>query len=220
MTDSDGLQGTPRHPWRQIDLDLYERHMSDPRVGQLQRLREITGEQLATYPSRVIGVLGVAGGNGLDLVDAETTDAVYGYDINPDYLAVCGSRYRDDFGDRLHLVETRIGRGLTIERVGLLIANLVVEYIGLDEFAAFAAANVPSIGVLSCVVQRNDAEAFVSSTDYAPSFDALASVSSDIDPDTLTSAMSDAGFVALGRWEYPLPNDKTLVRQDFRPCPR
>jgi hypothetical protein len=67
------------------------------------------------------------------------------------------------------------------------------------------------------VIQRNDGEGFVSSTDYASSFDALASVSSDIDPETLTSAMSDGGFVALDRREYPLPNDKTLVRQDFRP---
>jgi hypothetical protein len=77
-----------------------------------------------------------------------------------------------------------------------------------------------SIGVLSCVIQRNDAAGFVSSTEYASSFDALASVSSDIDPEALDSAMSDAGFVALGRCEYPLPNGKILVRQDFRPGPR
>lgn len=44
-------------------------------------LREITREQLAAYPSRAIGVLGVAGGDGLDLIDPATTDVVYGYDI-------------------------------------------------------------------------------------------------------------------------------------------
>jgi hypothetical protein len=128
-------------------------------------------------------------------------------------------RYRDDFGDRLHLIETRIDRSVRIERVDLLIANLIIEYVGIDEFVAFAAANAGSIGVLSCVIQRNDAEGFVSSTEYASSFDALASVSSDIDPETLTAAMSEGGFVALGRCEYPLPNDKTLIRQDFRPGP-
>jgi hypothetical protein len=144
---------------------------------------------------------------------------VYGYDINPDYLAACETRYRDDFGDRLRLIETKIDRSVTIERVDLLIANLIIEYVGIDEFVAFAAANARSIGVLSCVIQRNDAEGFVSSTEYASSFDALASVSSDIDPDTLTSAMSDEGFVALNRCEYPLPNGKTLIRRDFRPRP-
>ena len=190
--------------------------MSDAQVGQLQLLREITGEQLAAYPSRAIGVLGVAGGNGLDLIDSQNTDVVYGYDVNPDYLVACDARYRDSFADRLHLVEARIDRSLMIERVGLLIANLIIEYVGAEEFVAFAAANVRSIGVLSCVIQRNGAESFVSSTDYSSSLDALASVSSDIDPDALTSALSDAGFLALGRHEYPLPNGKTLLRQDFR----
>jgi hypothetical protein len=218
VTASDRRRGRLEHPWRGIDLDVYEQHMSDAQVGQLQRLRDITGEQLAAYPSRTIGVLGVAAGNGLDLINPETTDAVYGYDINADYLEACQTRYRNDLGDRLHLVETNIDRSLAIERVDLLIANLIIEYVGAEEFAAFAAANARSIGVLSCVIQRNDAAGFVSSTDYASSFEALASVSSDIDPETLDSAMSKAGFAALGRCEYPLPNGKTLIRQDFRPA--
>jgi hypothetical protein len=219
VTASDRHRGAPEHPWCGIGLDVYEQHMGDPRVGQLRRLHDITGEQLAAYPSRAVGVLGIAGGNGLDLIDVETTDAVYGYDINPDYLAACETRYPGDFGERLHLIETRIDRTVRIERVDLLIANLIVEYVGIDEFVAFAAANARSIGVLSCVIQRNNGEGFVSSTDYASSFDVLGSVSSDIDPETLTSAMSDGGCVALDRREYPLPNDKTLMRQDFRPGP-
>jgi hypothetical protein len=191
--------------------------MSNGRVGQLQRLHAITGEQLAAHPSRSVGVLGVAGGNGLDLIDPKATDAVYGYDINPDYIHACDTRYRAAFGDRLHLIETSIDRSVTIERVELLIANLIVEYVGVDEFAAFAAANASSIGVLSCVIQRSEAEGFVSSSDDSTAFDGLASVSSDIDPEALEEALSDAGFMALGRFEYPLPNGKTLVRQDFAP---
>jgi hypothetical protein len=65
----------------------------------------------------------------------------------------------------LHLIETSIDRSLRIERVDLLIANLVIEYVGLHQFVSFAAANADSIGVLCCVVQRNDAAGFVSSTD-------------------------------------------------------
>ena len=189
--------------------------MGNASVGQLQQLRDITGEQLAAFPSRAIGVLGVAGGNGLDLIDPETADAVYGFDINPDYLAACETRYRDRFEDRLHLIEAKIDRSLTIERVDLLIANLIVEYVGIEEFVAFAAANARSIGVLSCVIQRNDAEGFVSSTDHTPSFEALAAVSSDIDPRALASAMSHTGFVVVDSREYSLPNGKALVRQDF-----
>ena len=71
----------------------------------------------------------------------------------------------------------------------------------------------------SIAISADSLPGFVSSTVYSSSFDALASVSSDIDPETLTSAMEEGGFVALGRWEYPLPNAKILVRQDFRPSP-
>ena len=206
---------TDDHPWRDIPLEVYERHMGDERVTQLQRLHDITGDQLTAHPAHSIGVLGIAGGNGLDLVDPRTTNDVYGYDINPDYLRVCQSRYRATLGDRLHLVETTIGRSLRIEPVDLLIANLIIEYVGLDEFVAFATTNAHRIGVLSCVIQRNDTAGFVSSTDDSRSFDALASVSSDIDPAALTSAMTAAGFAALDRAEYYLPNGKALVRIDF-----
>ncbi|WP_392671306.1 hypothetical protein [Streptomyces sp. LN785] len=84
-TAPDPRRNSPEHPWRGIGLHVYERHMEDPRVGQLQRLRDITGEQLAAYPFRTIGILGIAGGNGLDLIDPQVTQAVYGYDINADY---------------------------------------------------------------------------------------------------------------------------------------
>jgi hypothetical protein len=79
--------------------------MSDQRVGQTQHLHAITGDQIAAHSPRRLAVLGVAGGNGLDLIDPETTDAVFTYDVNSDYLAVCGARHRDALGDRLHLIE-------------------------------------------------------------------------------------------------------------------
>ena len=58
MSTVDPPAATPEHPWRGIDLDVYERHMSDARVGQLQQLHEITGEQLSTYPGRTVGYWG------------------------------------------------------------------------------------------------------------------------------------------------------------------
>lgn len=194
--------------------------MSDAGVGQLQRLREITREQLAAFPARSIAMLGVAGGNGLDLIDPATTDDVYGYDINPDYLRACEARYRSVLGERLHLIEVSIDRSFTIERVDLVIANLIIEYVGAEEFAAFASANAPFIGGLSSVIQRNDNEGFVSSTRDASAFGGLSSVASDIEPEALAALVSDAGFKAVSSFEYFLPNGKTLVRQDFRAAVR
>jgi hypothetical protein len=215
MSPDPGSTGTGNHPWPRIGLEVYERHMGDPSVGQLQALRDITGEQLKAIPSRSIGILGIAGGNGLDLIDPAFTDAIYGFDINAEYLSACEMRYRERFGDRLRLVETRIDRSTTIEAVDLLIANLIVEYIGLDEFAEFVLANASSIAALSCVIQRNGTAGFVSETEYAASFEPLATISSDIEPDALEASMNRAGLKAVARYEYGLPNGKILVRQDF-----
>ena len=208
------------HPWRGIDLDVYERHMSDPRVGQLPRLHTITAEQVGSYPGRAISILGVAGGNGLDAIDPLAVDTVHGYDINPDYLAACETRYRPRFGERLHLVEATVDRTLILEPADLVIANLIIEYVGVAEFAAFASVNAPVIGTLSCVIQSSDAQNFVSATPYSASFDGLASVSSDVDPRALTSAMAEAGFQLLHISEHPWPDGKTLVRLDFQPITR
>ena len=212
---SPSAPGTGDHPWQGIRLNVYEQHMSDPSVGQLQMLRQITNEQLTAFPSRSIGILGIAGGNGLDLIDPAVTDTIFGFDLNTEYLGACEARYRARFGDRLRLIETTIDRFMTIERVDLLIANLIIEYIGLNEFAAFVIANAASIGILSSVIQVNRSTGFVSDTEYATSFEALASIASDIEPDALQALMSDAGFRVLARHEYGLPNGKSLVRQDF-----
>jgi hypothetical protein len=76
-------------------------------------------------------------------------------------------RYRPVLGSRLRLVEAAIDRTVLIEPVELLIANLLIEYVGLEEFAAFVALNSSAIGVLSSVIQRIDDAGFVSATAYA-----------------------------------------------------
>ena len=40
-------------------------------------------------------VLGIAGGNGLEHVSKDKFEAVYGVDINEDYLRVVSERYKD-----------------------------------------------------------------------------------------------------------------------------
>ena len=74
--------------------------MADPKVGQLQQLREITREQVRDHPARRNGILGVSGGNGLDAIDPRGVEAVNGYDVNREYHRTCVARYRELFGDR------------------------------------------------------------------------------------------------------------------------
>lgn len=207
---------TGPHPWQGIPLDVYEAHMSDPTVGQLDQLHTITRDQLADYAPRTVAVLGIAGGNGLDLIDTTSVVEVHGYDLNPDYLHTFETRHRVRLGHRLHLHQTAITQTLILPRVDLVIANLIIEYVGLTEFLAFAARNTNNIGVLSCVTQHDQGVGFVSTTEHTAAFDGLADVSADIDADQLTTELTHAGFVETTRRDYPLPNHKELRRRDFR----
>ena len=59
----------------------------------------------------------------------------------------------------------------------------------------------PALVATLIATQRHDAAGFLSATEYSGSFDALASVSSDIDADDLAEAMDNAGSFDLGRTE-------------------
>lgn len=48
------------HPWEEIDLSVYEKHMSLDRVGQLQAMNYIMRDQFYAYPARTIMILGIA----------------------------------------------------------------------------------------------------------------------------------------------------------------
>ncbi|MFW6306305.1 MAG: methyltransferase type 11, partial [Bacillota bacterium] len=74
------------NPWKEIDLNTYENHMKSNDVFQLQTLNAITGEQLSDYNYSYIGILGIAGGNGLECIDKDKTSKVYGFDISKNYL--------------------------------------------------------------------------------------------------------------------------------------
>lgn len=81
------------HPWEDISLNDYEKHMSLDSVFQLQTMNEMMKEQFFTYPAKSVIILGVAGGNGLEHIDAQAIEKVYGVDINKSYLKACSNRF-------------------------------------------------------------------------------------------------------------------------------
>lgn len=81
------------NPWKKINLNDYESHMSLDNVYQLQALNEMMKEQFTTYDIESLMILGVAGGNGLEHIDNEKIKKVYGVDVNKDFLTECEKRY-------------------------------------------------------------------------------------------------------------------------------
>ena len=203
------------NPWEEISLDDYEKHMSLDSVRQLQALDSIMKEQFSAYPVETAAVLGVAGGNGLEHIDTDKFRTVYGVDINADYLSAVSQRFTQLSGvlECLHI--DLINEAEKLPQAQLLIANLLIEYIGYGAFQRTVLQTAPEY--VSCVIQINtDEEQWVSESPYLRAFDRLDEVHHQIEEKALTAAMEEIGYSLIFQESFSLPNGKALVRLDFK----
>ena len=202
-----------RNPWEKIRLDDYENHMRLESVYQLQVLNEMMREQFSTYDIESVMILGVAGGNGLEHIDEKVIKKVYGVDVNQRFLDECSRRY-SEFGTLLELICTDLLEAdLCLPQSNLLVANLLVEYIGYDCFQKVVEAVAPEY--VSCIIQINTGDSFVSDSPYLHAFDGLEEVHHQMDEVALVKSMAEIGYRKAERQEQNLPNGKKFVRIDF-----
>lgn len=201
------------NPWEEIDLKAYEKHMSLENVFQLQALNQIMKDQFYSYPVQSIMILGVAGGNGLEHIDKNIIHKVYGVDINKDYLDMCVNRHSELQGifETIHTDLTRETNELPY--ADLIIANLVIEYIGYEHFQKTIKRISPKY--VSAVIQINTDTAFVSDSPYIHVFDRLEEVHHQIEETALVKAMEQIGYRKTTQIDEELPNGKKLIRTDF-----
>lgn len=201
------------NPWETVSLDDYENHMKLDSVRQLQTMNQLMADQFTRYPVRNAMVLGVAGGNGLEHVDPERLETVYGVDLNQEYLAACAARY-PHLTETLRLVEADLTAAEPdLPPAEMVIANLLVEYIGYPCFQRVLQKVFPEY--VSCVIQINTDEGFVSDSPYIHAFDGLGSIHHQMEEEALTEYLAAIGYMLNYREECPLPNGKKLVRMDY-----
>ena len=203
------------NPWEEISLDDYEKHMSLGSVRQLQAMNSIMQEQINTYPAETAMILGIAGGNGLEHVRPEKFRKVYGVDINAGYLRAVSERYTElsDVLECLHI--DLMNEAEKLPQAQLLIANLLIEYIGYGAFQKAVLQTAPEY--VSCVIQINtDTEQWVSESPYLHAFDRLDEVHHQMEEKALMAAMDEIGYSLILQKSEPLPNGKSLVRLDFK----
>ena len=203
------------NPWEEIKLDDYEKHMSLDSVKQLQTMNSIMKEQFEAYPVSSAMVLGVAGGNGLEYVRKEKYQKVYGVDINKEYLKAVAERYRNLEGNLVCRQVDLTSGYEKLPKCQLLIANLLIEYIGYETFKKVV--RHVEAEYVSCVIQINtDKENWVSDSPYLHAFDRLDEVHCQMEEDALVKAMNEIGYQKIYQSCQPLPNGKALVRLDFK----
>ncbi len=202
------------NPWEEIRLDDYENHMRLDSVKQLQALNQLMRDQFAAYPVRTAMILGVAGGNGLEHISNGQFDAVYGVDINRDYLNAVTERY-SYLGDMLRCLRLNLLRDADkLPQAELVVANLLIEYIGYSAFQSVIRQVEPKY--VSCVIQINtEEEAWVSDSPYLHAFDRLDEVHHQMDENVLEEKMKEIGYTGILQEARELPNGKKLVRLDY-----
>ncbi len=202
------------NPWEDISLSDYENHMSLDSVKQLQAMNIIMKKQFVAYPVDTAMVLGIAGGNGLEHVSKDKYKTVYGVDINADYLKTVEARYGALEGVLECIKADIINECDKLPEAQLVIANLLVEYIGYEAFMMAMMRVRPQY--ISCVIQINiDEHQWVSDSPYLHAFDRLDEVHCQMEDEALIRAMKETGYQKILSESYLLPNGKALLRLDF-----
>ncbi|TCL02085.1 class I SAM-dependent methyltransferase [Sodalis ligni] len=201
------------NPWEKLDLAYYEGHMQFESVRQAQILNEIMQSQFNDYTVSSICILGIAGGNGLEHINKNTISKVYGIDVNEQYLHACQNRFTtlDSILELRHADLTL--SDAYVPEVEIIVANLVIEYIGLNIFTKLLAENPPKY--VSCVIQINCENAFVSSTPFEEHFEEISSFHNDINEKQLIKTLQLIGFRNNFVKAHSLPNKKNFLRLDF-----
>lgn len=202
-----------KNPWEEIPLSDYENHMKLDSVMQLQAMNQMMNGQFHTYPVDSIMILGVAGGNGLEHIDREKYKKVYGIDINEGYLEAVQERY-SNLSDILECRKINLlEEADKLPKAQMVVANLLIEYIGYECFQKAIVSAEPKY--VSCGIQINLDDSWVSDSPYLHVFDDLDRVHHQMNADSLRCAMEEIGYKPIRELDYPLPNGKKLVQLDF-----
>ncbi|MFR1841397.1 MAG: class I SAM-dependent methyltransferase [Oscillospiraceae bacterium] len=202
-----------KNPWEEIPLADYENHMRLDSVLQLQAMNKMMKEQFDTYSVSSVMIFGIAGGNGLEHIQKDKFEKVYGIDINSSYLQSVKQRYSnlDGLLECLHI--NLIDEADKLPKADMVVANLLIEYIGYECFQN--AIRQVSPKYVSCIIQINMEDNWVSDSPYLHVFDGLEQVHHQMEELALKKAMSEIGYHAIKTLEYILPNGKKLVQIDF-----
>lgn len=202
-----------KNPWEEIPLSDYENHMKLDSVMQLQAMNEMMKGQFDAYPISKVMILGIAGGNGLEHIRKGKFEKVYGVDINVTYLQEVAQRYSELDGILECLCVDLITEAVKLPNADMIIANLLVEYIGYECFQNAVRHVNPKY--ISCIIQINTEDGWVSDSPYLHVFDGLDQIHHQIEEEELERAMLEIDYHRVRSLEYKLPNGKKLVQIDF-----
>ena len=198
------------NPWLRIPLSDYEGHMSLPEVAQAQMLAGLLKGIVTRFQPRSLAILGAAGGNGLEHVDSAIVRRVVALDFNPDYLAVCTSRYAASFAEFQPVLHDLSQGPPAMVPVECIFAGLVLEYLHLDAFCSYLPSLLGDGGIFATLLQLpSDGRPEVSVSPF-PSLTQLQTAFSFVSPTHLHHSLSAHCFSRLTDEQYDLDTGKSF----------
>jgi trans-aconitate methyltransferase len=190
--------------------------MSWPGVGQADMLATQFAQLLVKWDPASAAVIGCAGGNGFDRLDAGVTRRVVGIDINPQYIQELAYRYAATLpGLELYVrdIQEPIER---IEPVDLIYAALVLEYVEPGPVLRNFKVLCRPQGVLATVLQLpSDKGETIAESPFA-SLKGLAPAMHLVSPTALAVCAAESGFTPLESRRIVLSSGKAFALQVFR----
>ena len=95
----------------------------------------------------------------------------------------------------------------------MIIADLLIEYIGYEFFQDAIRKTSPTY--VSCIIQINTNDSFVSDSPYLHVFNNLDKVHHQMKGAELITAMKNIGYELIYSCDYILPNQKKFSQLDF-----
>jgi hypothetical protein len=204
------------NPWLEIPLDEYERHMSLPSIGQAQMLADQLAHLIARYRPASVGIVGCAGGNGLDRIETWSVERVVAVDVNPRYVEASRARHARRLTCLdLYCADVQTG-SLQFEPVDLMYAALLFEYVDVPSILATIKRNCRSGGILATVLQLPSRDQHPVSASPYRSLNSLAPIIKLIAPADLCGYAETAGFTAVYSEIITLASGKQFWLQAFR----
>jgi len=149
----------------------------------------------------------------LNIFRKTSFERIYGVDVNSSYLQAVIQRYPELDGLLECLCINLIDETNKLPKADLVIANLLIEYIGYECFQKAVRQVNPKY--VSCIIQINLEDNWVSDSPYLHVFDGLEQVHHQMEEQTLENAMLEIDYHAIRTLEHMLPNGKKLVQIDF-----
>lgn len=202
-----------KNPWNEIQLSDYENHMKYDSVMQLQALNEMMKGQFDAHSVSSVMILGIAGGNGLNHIQKGKFEKVFGVDVNHTYLKEVIRRYPDLDGLLECLCVDLTSETNMLPKADMVIANLLIEYIGYECFQKTIQQVDPKY--VSCIIQVNLEDNWVSDSPYLHVFNGLEQIHHQIEEQTLERMMLEKNYHTVRTLNHMLPNKKKLVQIDF-----